>query len=228
MTQRADVRERDTFSSHVSRPIEDQMSTAATPAPAHDAASTPISAPRAPARLEGDPRDGESAEDATARHGRQVARHHAGRRLPDDHLVRADRWAARGRGEPRRRRTAGRLGPLRHRRGRAGAGARREQHDQRLLRHDERRRHRRLRPGALRAAPDPVGLGDEAPARDRDPPGQRGRRRDHAVPRGRARTADHRVRAGRAVHLGVLRRAADPAQAPRARRARRVPRRGVR
>ena len=67
---------------------------------------------------------------------------------------------------------------------RARAGSRREQHDQRLLRYDQRRRHRRLRPGAVCAAPDPVGLGDEAPARDRHPPGQRRRRRDHAVPRG--------------------------------------------
>ena len=62
---------------------------------------------------------------------------------------------------------AGRLGPVPHRRRRARARPRREQHDQRLLRHDRWRRHRRLRPGALCAASDPVGLGDEAPARDR-------------------------------------------------------------
>ena len=60
---------------------------------------------------------------------------------------------------------------------------RRQQHDQRLLRPRGRRRHRRLRPGALRAAPDPVGLGDEAPARRRDPARQRDRPRDHARPR---------------------------------------------
>ena len=40
------------------------------------------------------------------------------------------------------------------------------------------------------------------------------------------RAARHRVRPGRAVRLGLLRRAADPAQAPRPGRARRVPRLG--
>ena len=38
-----------------------------------------------------------------------------------------------------------------------------EQHDQRLLRPGGGRRHRRVRPRALRAAPDPVRLGHEAP-----------------------------------------------------------------
>ena len=46
------------------------------------------------------------------------------------------------------------------------------------------------------------------------------------VPRRRARAADRRVRAGRPVRLGLLRRAADPPQAPRPRRAGRVPRLG--
>ena len=63
-------------------------------------------------------------------------------------------------------------------------------------------------------------LGDGDPARQRDRP------RDHAVPDRRARAARHRVRPGRPVHLGLLRRPADPAQAPRPRRARRVHRLG--
>ena len=75
---------------------------------------------------------------------------------------------------------AGRLGSVPAGGRRARARARRQQHDQRLLRHDRWRRHRGLRPGALRAAPDPVGLGHQAPARGRDPRRQRDRGRDHA------------------------------------------------
>ncbi len=52
-------------------------------------------------------------------------------------------------------------------------------------------------------------------------------RGDHALPRLGARAADHRLRAGRSVRVRLLRRSPDPAQAPWARRARRVPRLGA-
>ena len=52
-------------------------------------------------------------------------------------------------------------------------------------------------------------------------------RGDHALPRLGPRPADHRVRPGRAVRVRLLRRPADPAQAPRPRRARRLPRLGA-
>ena len=166
-----------------SRSFEDPMdSTAPTPNPLPPTHPDP----RATPRLEGDPRDGEPARDAPARHGWQVAGHHACRRVPDDDLVGVDRRPAGGRGEPRRRRRPGRLGPVPAGGGRPGPRPRRQQHDQRLLRHDRRRRYRRLRSGALRPASDPVGLGDEAPARHGDPHRQRDRRRDHAVPRRRS------------------------------------------
>ena len=51
-------------------------------------------------------------------------------------------------------------------------------------------------------------------------------RGDHARAGGRARAADRRLRPRRPVRVRVLRRPADPAQVPRPRRARRVPRVG--
>ena len=63
----------------------------------------PALPPRPVAWLEGDPRDRQPARTPSARHGRQVARHHPGRRLPDDDLVRAHRRPAGGRGRAGRR-----------------------------------------------------------------------------------------------------------------------------
>ncbi len=85
------------------------------------------------------------------------------------------------------RRGARRLGPVQPRDRRAGAVTRGQQHDQRLLRHDRRRGHRGLCPGAVRAAPDPVGLGDQGPAASGHPHRQCHRRRDHAGPGRRPR-----------------------------------------
>ena len=106
-------------------------------------------------------------------------------------------------------------------------GARRQQHDQRLLRPLGRGRHRGLRPRPVRAPSDPVGLGHEAPAGDRHPCRQRHRPGDHALPGLGARAARHRLRAGGALHQRLLRRAADPAQAHRPRRAGRLRRLGT-
>src|SRR5439155_361249 len=69
----------------------------------------------------------------------------------------------------------------------------RQQHDQRLLRPRGRGRHRRLRPGPVRAASEPVGLGHEEPARGCDPPRQCDRPGDHVVPDGRPRPARDRA-----------------------------------
>ena len=57
-------------------------------------------------------------------------------------------------------------------------------------------RHGRLRPGALRSAPDPVRLGHESPAPGRDPARQRRLRGDHGRAGGRPGAADRRLRAG--------------------------------
>src|SRR5258705_296723 len=83
-------------------------------------------------------------------------------RLPDADHFGPDRRPAR-RARARRRRAAVRSGALRARR-----RARREQHDQRLLRPRGRRRQPRLRARAVRAAPGALGpdLEEGAPARD--------------------------------------------------------------
>ena len=126
--------------------------------------------PRPPRDLALRPQHGQPARghDA-ARRGQQVAGHHARGRLLDDRDVGADRRPAGGRRGAADRRGRRRLGAARARDRRARRRPRREQHDQRLLRPRGRGRHRRVRPRPVRAAPDPVGLGDEAPARDRDP-----------------------------------------------------------
>ena len=116
------------------------------------------------------------------------------------------------------------LGPRRHR---PGGGARRQQHDQRLLRPRGRGRHRRVRSRALRAAPDPVRLGQQAAAGRRDPARQRHRLRDHAVPGIAARTLVIAFALAGPLHLRLLRGAADPAEAHRAGRARRLHRVGT-
>ena len=165
MRQRARSQERDTFSTHVLRPIRgpDEHRRHPHARPRRHVGSDP--AARAAARLEGDPRDRESAEDApldTVGKWLVITRAAVFPMTIWSGLiggllaVEANRVAG---GPPVD------WGLFADRRGRAGAGPRREQHDQRLLRHDERRRHGRLRPGAVRPAPDPVGLGDEAPAR---------------------------------------------------------------
>ena len=113
-----------------------------------------------------------------------------------------------------------------HRRRRPGAVACGEQHDQRLLRLDRRRRHGGLRAGAVRAAPDPVGLGDQGPAAGGDPLVNV---IDGAIMLYLAAIRGPLiivVRTGRSVRVRVLRRAADPPQAPRPGRARRVHRVG--
>ena len=85
-----------------------------------------------------------------------------------------------------------RLGAARPRDRRARRRARGEQHDQRLLRPRGRHRHRRLRPRPLRAPPDPVGLGHEAPAGRGDPDRERDRPRDPARPHEPARARSSR------------------------------------
>ena len=77
-------------------------------------------------------------------------------------------------------------------------GACRQQHDQRLLRPQRRRRHGRVLPGPVRAASHPGGAHQQGGTAQRDPAGQSHRRRHRDLSRLGARLAGVAVRRPRA------------------------------